>query len=285
MIRQAAWSARLGAWGLLVLGCAAGAGCCCPLYSVHPVPDDLAETCACIAPCGRKHVYTFCVQSADPLDCANLEGVKEYVQSLGFPMTWFGHYWHIGHFCKVIVRLHQEDPDAHFVVVGFVNGADPGCKLVDKVGAYGICVDLLVRLDSNLLGEESCRPANAHKVITVVASDSKNKRSPQDEAEEMYVASTGPFGPATHSGTLELLARELARLAGSVPAVDDVPTLPFPRNEPTPRPVTTVKAKHEPGEWDFLEPVSVERRQPLPTMVLPPTASSQPRKDERRAGR
>jgi hypothetical protein len=201
-------------------------------------------------------------------------------------MTWFGHYWHIGHFCKEIVRLHREDPDAHFVVVGFVNGADPGCKLVDKVGGYGICVDLLVRLDSNLIGkDEGDRPANARKVITIVASDDKEKRAPADDAEEMYVASTGPFGPATHSGTLELLARELARLAGSIPAVEDVPVHTFPRHEPTPRPVLTVQAKHEPDEWDFLEPVSVERRQPLPTMVLPPEAPSRVGKDERRAGR
>jgi len=249
------------------------------------VPEDLAEACACIAPCGRKHVYTFCVQSADPLDCANLEGVKEYIQSLGFPMTWFGHYWHIGHFTKEIARLHQHDPDAHFVVVGFVNGADPGRKLVEKLAECGICVDLLVRLDSNLLGaDDSCRPANVHKAITVLASDSKGKRAAAD-GEEMYVAATGPFGPVTHPGTLELLARELALLAGSVPAVEDVPTLPFPRTEPTSRPVINAKTNEEPDEWDFLKPVSVEHQQPLPTMVQPPDWSSRPAPDQRRVGR
>ena len=117
-----------------------------------------------------------------------------------------------------------------------------------------------------------------------LSGDGTGKRAPADDAEEMYIASTGPFGPATHSGTLELLARELARLAGSVPAVEDVPVHSFPRHEPTPRPVLTVKAKHEPDEWDFLEPVSVERRQPLPAMVLPPVAPSRSSQEERQAG-
>ena len=43
MRRQGTRAARVGALGLLA-GLLAGAGCSCPLYSVHPVPPDLAES-------------------------------------------------------------------------------------------------------------------------------------------------------------------------------------------------------------------------------------------------
>src|SRR5439155_23127138 len=145
---------------------------------------------------------------------------------------------------------------------------------------------VLMYVDAKFIKDApDARPGNACKLINFLAKGYVFNSGNLEGAENLRLPEGWHFAAPTHPGVLEVLARELARLAGSVPAVDDVPVLSFPRNEPTPRPVTTVKANHEPDEWDFLEPVSVERRQPLPTMVQPPAAPSRPGKDERRAER
>jgi hypothetical protein len=257
---------RIGSLGLLLAGWAAGAGCSCHLHSVHPVPEDLAQVCDCIAPCGRNHVYTFFVQGVDPLDCANLEGVKEYVQSLGFHRAWFGHWFHVHKFADEIVRISQDDPDARFVIVGVACGTDAGRKLAEAVGGHGICVDLLVCLDSDPLAKGGAgRPENVQKVITILTSDRKGKSVAHD-AEEVYLAEGGVFAAATNPGTLEVLARELATLAGSFPAPEDHPKAPFPCGGPTSRP-STAKAPDERDDWDFLKPTPVDTR---PAPPAPP---------------
>jgi hypothetical protein len=279
-------AARLWTWTLLLAGCAAGAGCCCPLHSVHPVPEDLAEACACIADSSHGHVYVFFMQGTDLFDWANLQGINEYVQSLGFRHTWFGFFHHVPHYKKEILRLHQEDPEARFVLVGFSLGANLMRDLACAVAEDGVCIDVLMYVDAKFINDEPhARPGNVCKLINFLAKGYLFKSGDLEGAENLYLPEGWHFATPTHPGVLEVLARELARLAGSIPAVDDVPTLPFPRTEPTPRPVTTVKTNEEPDEWDFLKPVSVERQQPLPTMVQPPTWSSRSVQDQRRVGR
>src|SRR5260370_26593994 len=90
MRRQRTLRRHLGTAALLVTLWASAAGCSCPMYSVRPVPEDLAQTCADVALAGRNHAYTFIVHGIDPFDWANLEGVNAYIQTLGFHKTW---YW------------------------------------------------------------------------------------------------------------------------------------------------------------------------------------------------
>jgi hypothetical protein len=276
---------RFWAWGLVLAGCGLGTGCSLPLYSPHGVPDDLAQACGCIAQGSRKHVYVFFVQGADPFDWANLEGVKEYVQSLGFPECWFGFYWHVGHFKKEILRIHQEDPDACIALVGFSCGATFVRDLAYAVGEQGVFIDLMVYLDGTYL-KNTCkdRPDNVGKLLNLPSNGHVLGGPNLDAAENYGLPESWHYATPTRPGTLDVLVRELARLAGSIPAVDDTPARPLARDEPTPHPVRA-RPDTQPDEWDFLKPESVERRQPLPTTVLPPETPFRQDTNDRHAGR
>src|SRR5207248_6564974 len=134
------------------------------------------------------------------------------------------------------------------------------------VAEDGVPIDVLMYVDAKFIKDEPhARPGNACKLINFLAKGYLFTSGNLEGAENLRLPEGWHFASPTHPGVLEVLARELARLAGSVPAVDDVPATLIRPHEPTPRPVRTVKARHEPDEWDFLEPVSVERPQPLPT--------------------
>jgi len=286
MNRRTRWAIRFWTWGLLLAGCAAGVGCSCPLHSVHPVPDDLAQACGCIAKSSLDHVYVFFMQGTDPFDWANLQGINEYVQSLGFQHTWFGYFYHLSHFKKEILRIHQQDPQARYVLVGFSLGANLMRDLSQAVAENGVYIDVLMYVDAKFLKDQPhARPANVCKLINFIAKGYLFSSGELEEAENHYVPEGWHFASPTHPGVAEALARELAHLAGSLPAIDDFPTLPVPRTDPTPRPVSTARTNEKPDEWDFLKPASIERQQPLPTMVQPPDWSSRPTPDQRRVGR
>src|SRR5262249_17790655 len=65
-----------------------GSGGC--LSFVHPLdakPAERGAACAALHPCARNRVHLFFIDGLNPLDVANLKGVRDYVQCLGFLKT------------------------------------------------------------------------------------------------------------------------------------------------------------------------------------------------------
>jgi hypothetical protein len=260
---------RLAAWALGAVLAAAGAGCSLPLYSVHPVPPDLAQTCADIALCSRDHVYIFFMQGLDPLDHANLEGVKKYVQELGFHQAWFGFAYHAPHFKKEILRLRDKDPQARFVLVGFSYGCNVVRDMTHSLGKKDVHIDLLIYVDGKFLGNDPAnQPDNADRLINIVASKQIANKCDMPGVENVSVPEKWHYGTPTYPATLLILVRELAALAGQVLAVDELFGIPRPPLEPTPRPVA-VQPPRERDEWDFLKPSSLDSRAALPPLPTP----------------
>ena len=44
--------------------------------------------------CAKEHVYVFIVHGTDPLDYANLGGLKQFCHELGFPNVYLGQIYH-----------------------------------------------------------------------------------------------------------------------------------------------------------------------------------------------
>ena len=259
----------LAAWALGATLAAAGGGCSLPLYSVHPLPADLARTCSEIALSGRDHVYVFFMQGIDPLDFANVEGVKDYFQTLGFHQTWFGYAYHAYHFKKKILRLHDKDPQARFVLVGFDCGCNVVRDLSGSLAKKGLHVDLLVYVDGKFLSNDPAnQPTNVDKLINIVAGKQIANECAMPGVDNVSLPELWHFGTPTHPATLAILARELATLAGQVPAVDELPAIPRSVREPTPRPVV-VQSEEKSDEWDFLRPTSLDSRASLPPLPTP----------------
>jgi hypothetical protein len=233
-----------------------GIGGCCQLHAIAPPDPEWVEPCQ-VTPLGaRNHVYIFFVHGLDPLNCANLSGVRDYVQGLGFNKTYYGQLYHTAQFEREMRSIHANDPDARFVLIGFSLGANMVRNIAQAVKPDGIGIDLLVYLGGNTLKDAPRdRPENAARVINILAQGCVWNGATLEGAENVQVRQVGHFGSPTHPYTLQTLARELAALAATVPVVPPPePPLPPGEEAPTPRPLTG-SSDGPRDEWDFLKPV------------------------------
>jgi hypothetical protein len=257
-------SGRTALFSLLLL--AAPTGCLSFCHPIAPAGPESIASCAAFPACARNHVHVFFVHGLDPLDLANFEGVRDYVQQLGFVKTHFGQWYHQWSFRGEIRKIHQDDPDAHFAVIGFSWGASMVRDLVNAVKDDGISIDLLVYLGGCVLtNSPETRPENAGRVINILAVGGIFNGTSLPDADNIRYNDVLHFGSPTHSHTLQLLASELALVAARVPV--PVPAEPPPQEEALPRP----RQLHQPmppadpearDDWDFLKPSNVPAPSP-----------------------
>jgi hypothetical protein len=264
------WPRRLRG-PLLALTLLGGSGC---LSFCHPVPPPTkemgAESAALPDGC-RNHVYIFLIHGLDPLDAANIEGLNDYLHALGYIKTYYGQLYHLWYFQKELARIHHEDPEARFVLIGFSFGANMVREVAQEARAEQCVIDLLVYLGGNTLEDVPYdRPDNVLKIVNILAAGCIWNGTQFEEAENIHVTDVWHFGSPTHKKTLEVLRRELpvvaARVQFTAPGGE-----PFPRDEseigPTPRPVQMPQAEARRDAWDFLKPeqgIDRSRRPPRP---------------------
>jgi hypothetical protein len=197
----------------------------------------------------------------DPLDFADLEGLRDYIQTLGFGQTHYGQLYHTGYFRKEIHRIHEADPDARFVLIGFSFGANMVRDLTLDAQENGIPVALLFYLGGNTLKNiPRDQPENAERVVNILASGCIWNGAWMDRAENYHERGVWHFGSPTHPNTIAALTRHLAEIGASItyePKPEPVATAMY-QDEPTPRAVAAV-ASDDGAEWDFLKPVAALR--------------------------
>jgi hypothetical protein len=244
---------------MLGLVLTAASGCMGFLHPVVKPPPAVVESCQAIPACCRGHVYVFLFNGLDPVNYSNLTGLRDYVQTLGFPKTYYGQIYHLWWFEKEVRRIHQEDPDAHFVLVGFSLGSNMAYDVAKTVKKDGIQIDLLVFLSGNHFASPMPhqRPENVTRVVNLLAGGLMGYRGERDWAENVRLSGTQHFDPPTHPSTLEVLGQELANLAATVPVAGPASGAQPPAFEqaPTPRPVKS-KTSAKRDKWDFLKPVN-----------------------------
>jgi hypothetical protein len=179
-------------------------------------------------------VYVFLLGGCDPLDLAGLSDLRDDLFKLGFPRTYCGQVYHAFQFGREIRRVHHEDPDARFVLVGHGLGCRAVVALAESAQREDIAIDLVACLDGKAQ-EAQCQHDSDH------ACEVWHHGSPGDAA------------------TLHLLSQQLVQVACRVPIVAPAFAPPpiDPETAPTPRPVQPRLPAERPGEWDFLQPVSV----------------------------
>src|SRR5262249_60003608 len=121
--------------------------------------------------CARDHVYIFMINGLDPVDYSNMTGVRHYLNELGFQKTYYGQLYHTPYFDNEVRKIHQADPDAHFVLIGFSFGANMVRSIAQGVKREGIQIDLLVYCGGNTLKNcDNDQPDNARRILNILAT-------------------------------------------------------------------------------------------------------------------
>jgi hypothetical protein len=257
---------------LLVLATPTGAPCQQVVTETTPATPASADICRSLPNCCRDHVCIFMVNGLDPVNYGNLTGLRNHINQLGFRQTYYGQVFHVPYFKKEVRRIHAEDPDARFILVGFSVGANLVHSMAESARTDGVTIDALVYLSGNndVPPVPSSEPENVLRVINVLASGPLKYIGEIDCAENVRLPDSWHFGSPGNKQTEELLSRELASAASSVAMpLYDTEAMPTVTTEPTPRPIKGQKASRCDG-WDFLKPVSrLDEPRALPTGLNP----------------
>ncbi|HEY7308312.1 MAG TPA: hypothetical protein VH643_03015 [Gemmataceae bacterium] len=280
MTQQGRWPRRFGMMCLTTLTLATGQGCLSFVHSLDlPPKEQMTSGEAIPTPC-RNHVHIFIIHGMDPLDLANLAGLTEYIQQLGYIKTHYGQLYHLWEFKKELRRVHQDDPQARFVLIGFSFGANMVRELANAVKDDGIIIDLLVYLGGNTLeNDEKTQPAHVLHVVNILAAGCIWNGTTMDRADNRHFTNVWHFGSPTHPKTRELLSHELAVVAARVPYVETPPPYrPELEELPRPRPLRSNPARKAPSElapeWTFLSPRSGYGEAPTQELARPPQSTS-----------
>lgn|SRR5262245_11707851 len=249
---------------LLTAAFLSAAGCLSFCHPICPACPELAEPCRMLPKCARDHVHIFFVHGIDPADFANLSGVCDYVQSLGFHKTYYGQLYHTHQLGAQLRDIHQKDCDARFVLIGFSFGANMVRNIAHAAKEDGITIDQVVYLGGNTLKSvPKDQPENVGRIVNILAQGCVWNGDTLDRAENVQVMGRWHFGSPSHPFTLQVLAQDLAEIASQIP----VPVLPQhqmpPWDETAPMPRKVESRKPAPrDEWDFLKPVPRLGEQP-----------------------
>ncbi len=282
MRQQGRWLRRWSVFSLAVVCWAAGSGCLSFVHSLDfPPKDQLAQGELIPAP-SRSHVHIFLVHGMDPLDLANLYGLTEYIQQLGYLQTHYGQLYHLWEFKKEMRRIREDDPQARFVLIGFSFGANVARDLANAVKDEGVLIDLLIYMGGNTLeNTPQAQPdhVDAHR---------------QHPGGRLYLE-RGDDGSSGEHSLQQRLALRLtdasadARTVGPrtggggrrVPYVEKVPPIPPEWQEEVPMPRRLPPEQVQqlssqlPPEWSFLNSRTAYREPPPPQLRNPrPTATS-----------
>jgi hypothetical protein len=247
--------------------------------SIVEPPDpafvELNAECHAVPGCCRDHVFVFLVNGADPVDCADLAGLRDCIQALGFIKTYYGKLCNVSYFSKEICRLHHEDPEARFVLIGYGIGADGTSRLVQRAHIDDVPIDVVITLSGHCL--KSCSPAeiaNVAHAINVMGSGCCHAKG-ADWGDSITIDSACDHDIPCHPTTRELIARELVETAQCV-AVHDAEVLQGNAD------AARGKARGRSDEWSFLRPqpyspsTALKRETPKPD---PPPTVPQPTND------
>jgi len=267
MTQQGRWLRSFGALFLAALGLGSSSGCLSFVHSLDFPPHQQLLPAEMIPAACRNHVHLFIIHGMDPLDLANLAGLTEYIQQLGYIKTHYGQLYHLGEFKKELRKVHEQDPESRFVLIGFSFGANMVKHLANAVKDEPITIDLLVYLGGNTLeNTPETQPDHVVHVVNILATGCIWNGCTMDRADNIHYTNVWHFGSPTHPQTLELLSHELAVVAARVPFIDKPPPPTQYEEAPRPRPLRAEQVRKMPAvssEWNFLD-ARTAYREPLP---------------------
>ena len=108
---------------LLFLGLILASGCATSRHTAFAESLKPVEQVRVLAP-ARAKVYAFLMNGADILELYGFYELPQELTCAGFPKVYYAQRSDREWFRKELHRLHRDDPDARFLLVGFGSAAD-----------------------------------------------------------------------------------------------------------------------------------------------------------------
>lgn len=165
----------------------------------------------CVDP--RSQVHVFVINGFDPFHYADVPGLADYIRGLGYEHVHYSELITAASLEEQIEQTKLRNPNARIVLIGYSFGANAARNLTHNLGEQGIPVDLLVYLNGNTLRNTPYdRPANAKRVVNVLAWGVLLDGAQLDNAENIEIPDAWHFNTPKHPVTLDLIQRELDAL-------------------------------------------------------------------------
>jgi hypothetical protein len=167
----------------------------------------------------QEHVHVFIIHGLDPLDYANLRGVRDYCHRHGYRHTTCAQFFHGPQVVSRICAVKASDPSAKILLFGFSAGTLTTRTVANTLhNKHGINVDVIVYTSGiTMLDREYNRPSFVGKIIHIRDRSMITGGVELSSAENHKFNDAWHFGTASHDHTLAMLRRELDRLANDSP--------------------------------------------------------------------
>jgi hypothetical protein len=195
----------------------AGLGFVNPLQVDHQVLSHCPNPYTAVA---RMHTCVIFINGVDPANLGNFYGLSQFVKAHGYPQTHFGQLCHGNYYLKVIRQLHELDPQARIVLVGFSGGAYVVRNMANTLKSEGIPVDLLAYIGGDMIyNNDHSQPHNVCRILNITGhgfcltgGDLFFRGDTLERAMNVYIP-VNHFSLPSHHDTIEALMQGLAEVA------------------------------------------------------------------------
>lgn len=150
---------------LLFAGCLfAGTGCVRCRYTALAESQLPVEHSKVIAP-SRSKVYLFLVNGADLAEYSGIQNLQQQIICGGYAKVYHAQRFDRAYFRKELHRLHREDPDNRFILLGYGAAADQLLELACCVSTEQIPLDCVGFIDPAGLNAELIHRAPFRTII------------------------------------------------------------------------------------------------------------------------
>ncbi len=239
--------------GLLLLASALSTGCTTTKYtafarSMTPVEQSTVSAQA------RNKVYAFFMNGADVLELNGFEELQDGLICAGYAKLYYAQQIDREWYRRELHRLHRDDPDARFILVGYGSAADPLQELACQVSREEIPLDAVVYIDP------ICAKGDLTQNVPYRAVILKSHHwlgAPRLKAPEtVTIDRVGHIGVPRHPATVQYFVDLMTESALKVPIADPTIICRPVLNEKRaiPRPAEPQEIKPPPPGWEFLCP-------------------------------
>jgi hypothetical protein len=216
--------------------------------------------------CQRNQVYVFAVAGLNPAAAIALDDLRLKLNEKGFAKVATGQVVYADWMAGEMRRIHAEQPDAVFVVVGVNSAGSTAAKLVQKATADGVPVSAVVFLDA-----DGKTPLSGLGVRTLLVGPGV-----MAGVESVVIPDASGYTLLTDPRTVDAVTRVLSDAAAGValPADPGITEWSYP-HAPEMRPTVDMGKS---VEWAYLfdQPGNTIRPidQPLPVAVSRPATTT-----------